>query len=306
MALATYYYKTSGNAVAKLPSLLAVGASPTLALPALDSPFLAVTVDSSHKPDLDAAMEDLGFAFVAEGVGKEKLITAIDSPYTPGEELLILADASLGPVLVIPPPLATFVTTVRQLKVVKTDGTANPVTFDPTGGELVNGTPSYSLSAQYAALEVFSGPSEWHLLLQPSAPAPVSGLPVTTTDALLPGNIVAFDSLNPSRTVLADPSLLLVPSRYDAKGIAITPAPAGTPTVIHAIPGQRVPVRFTGVPPALANGSRVYLSTIPGQATLIPPGSGNAIVQVGILVGANGITLTPDVVFQFGIIALIS
>ena len=306
MAIKTYYYKASGNASIALPALLAIGAAPVVTLPTLDNPFLAVTVDSSHKADLDAAMSDLGFAFVAEGVGKEKSITNADSPYTPGEELILLVDATAGPVSVTVPALATFAIATRQIKVVKTDVSVNAVTFVPNGVELVNGLASYSLANQYESAEFVSGPVQWHLLVQPSGPAPVAGLVVTTTDALVAGNIVAYDNLVPSRTVLADPSLLLVPARFDAKGIATGVAPVGTPTTIYSVPGQRVPVRFTVPPLAASNGSRVYLSTTPGQATLVAPGGGNALVQVGILVGANGVTATPDVVFEFNVIALLS
>jgi hypothetical protein len=46
--------------------------------------------------------------------------------------------------------------------------------------------------------------------------------------------------------------------------------------------------------------------TTPGKATLVAPGSANALVQVGILVGADGITTSPDVVFEFNVISLIA
>jgi len=305
VATKTYYYQVSGDASVELPVLLASGASPVVSLPALDNPFLAVTLDDTNKDDLDAAMASLGFAFVAEGVGKQRSATNADSPYTPGEELIILADATAGPINITMQALSTFLTTIRQIKVVKVDATANAVNFVPLFPDTVNGLASYSLTSQYEAAEFFSGPSQWHLMLQPSAPTPLPQLTVTTTDALTAGDLVAYDNNNPAQTVLADPDISLSPSRYDAKGIATATALASAVTTIYSIPGQRVPVRFAPPPAALSNGSRVYLSSTPGLATLTAPGSGYALVLVGILVGADGATSTPDVVFEFDVIAII-
>jgi hypothetical protein len=306
MAIKTYYYKVSGNAAVELPFLLAIGAAPSVDLPSLDNPFVAITLDDSHKTDLDTAMADLGLAFVAEGVGKERSVAFADSPYTPGEELILLVDATGGPVVIALPPLATYAISPRQLKVIKTDGTGNAVTLDPSGAELINGVATYAITSQYGSAEIISGPVQWHLLISPSAPAPLPNLTVTTTDALAAGDIVAYDALAPSQTVLADPDISLTPDRYNAKGIAVAAALAGAATTIYSIPGQRVPVRFAAVPLAASNGRRVYLSTTPGQASLVAPGSGFALVQVGILVGADGITATPDVVFEFNVIAIIA
>ena len=61
---------------------------------------------------------------------------------------------------------------------------------------------------------------------------------------------------------------------------------------------------FSVPPLAGDNGKRVYLSTTAGEATLTAPGSGNAVVLVGFLKGADGVTTTPDVLLQFEIVAL--
>jgi hypothetical protein len=131
-------------------------------------------------------------------------------------------------------------------------------------------------------------------------------LGVTTSVNLALGDVVALDNSAPSELVLADPSTGLSPDRYNAKGIASAAALAGTTANIYSIPGQQVPVRFTSAPAAASNGSRVYLSTTAGAATLTPPGTGNAVVLLGILVGADGVTLTPDVLTDFSVIAIIS
>jgi hypothetical protein len=306
VAIKTYYYKVNGDAAVRLPPLLLAGASPIVSVPSTDNPFLAVTLDEIHKTDLDDAMADLGFEFVAETVGKERSIAFPDSPYTPGQELVILADATAGPIIIDLPALATYAVSIRQLKVVKTDGTGNTVTLDPFGGELINGVGSFSLTSQYDSAEIISGPTQWHLLVSPSAPSPPPNLSVTAGEALVAGDIVAYDNSSPSEVVLADRDPSLSPTKYDAKGIATAAAAAGAATTIYSIPGQRVPVRFTAAPAAADNGKRVYLSATAGQATLVAPGSTAALVQVGILVGADGATTTPDVVFEFNVIAIVS
>lgn len=306
MAIKTYYYKPTTPT--ELSALLASGASPVSVAPTTDNPFLAVTVDDANKSDLDDAMDALGFEFVAEGTtslaGKVRLITVADSPYTPGEELLILADASGGAVTIDLPSLASLTPNDRQLKVQKSDGTANAVILDATP-DTINGVATFSLSDQYDAAEVVGSDlfSTWSLLLQPSTS---SGLVVTTSVVLVAGNIVSYDTSAPSELVLTDPDTSLSPVRYDAKGVATAAALAGTSTTIFSIPGQRVPMLFSAAPAAASNGSRVFQSTTPGEASLVAPGSGNALVQLGILVGADGATTTPDVVFEFNVTALIA
>jgi hypothetical protein len=172
MAIKTYYYKVGGEVSSALDVLLASGAAPTVSLPSTDNPFIAVTVDDSNKVDLDEAMADIGFEFVAEAVGKERSIAFADSPYTPGQELVILADATAGPIVIDLPALATYAVSIRQLKVIKTDGTGNTVTIDPFGGELINGVASFVLSSQYDSAEIISGPAQWHVLVSPSALRP--------------------------------------------------------------------------------------------------------------------------------------
>jgi hypothetical protein len=63
--------------------------------------------------------------------------------------------------------------------------------------------------------------------------------------------------------------------------------------------GKLISVRFSTPPLQSSNGSPVFLSETPGEGTLIPPNdSGTIIFLIGILQGADGISLTPNVVFQ--------
>jgi len=65
MAIKTYLYRASGIRAVDLTPLLAVGASPTVGAPLPDA-LIPITIDDSHKEDLDDAMASFGYAFVAE------------------------------------------------------------------------------------------------------------------------------------------------------------------------------------------------------------------------------------------------
>jgi hypothetical protein len=126
---------------------------------------------------------------------------------------------------------------------------------------------------------------------------------VTTDVALSAGDLVAFNSSG--NVVLADPSLALSPDRYEVRGVASAAAIASASTPIYVDNGDRIPVRFGFAPAGALNGSRVYLDITAGLATTSVPPNGNALVKVGILVGADGVTSTPDVVVDFDVIALL-
>lgn len=58
-------------------------------------------------------------------------------------------------------------------------------------------------------------------------------------------------------------------------------------------------MRFGAAPGGASNGSVVFLDSTAGQASLTAPtGGNNVIVLVGLLVGADGVTTTPEVVFD--------
>jgi hypothetical protein len=104
---------------------------------------------------------------------------------------------------------------------------------------------------------------------------------------------------------LADPSLALSPVRYNAVGVARFATVAGTSAIINGDMITQAAMHFGVAPLAADNGKEVYLSTTAGQATLTPPGAGNAVVYLGILQGADGATTTPNVLLQFQVIALV-
>lgn len=129
-------------------------------------------------------------------------------------------------------------------------------------------------------------------------------LSVTAGEALAAGNVLAFDSAGD--VILADPSLALSPEKFEAKAIAKSAALLGASTNAYPGNGSIFPVLFSAAPPAASNGSRVYLSTTPGVATLSVPPDGNALVKIGVLVGADNLTTTPGVAVDFEVVALLS
>jgi hypothetical protein len=131
-----------------------------------------------------------------------------------------------------------------------------------------------------------------------------SGTLVTliVADNVSVGSIVSLDVNGEAQ--LADPSLALTPDKYNALGVAKTVGNIGDSVKFYTDMISLVPVLFAAVPLATDNGKRVYLSTTPGEATLTAPGVGNALVLVGILKGADGITATPTVMIQFQVVAL--
>lgn len=122
----------------------------------------------------------------------------------------------------------------------------------------------------------------------------------TAGAAILLGDLLTFDSSGGIVPAVAVTSV----GEWEVAGVAASAAGAGSPVQIFTIRGLLTPMRFGVVPGAGSNGTRVYLSTTAGVATLIPPtASSNTVMLVGLLVGANGVTLTPDVVFHPQLIA---
>lgn len=72
---------------------------------------------------------------------------------------------------------------------------------------------------------------------------------------------------------------------------------------INIITNGRHAVRFASAPAAASNGSRVFLSMTAGLATLTAPAypadTGNVVLPIGMLEGADGASVTPDVLLNF-------
>jgi hypothetical protein len=113
-------------------------------------------------------------------------------------------------------------------------------------------------------------------------------------EAVVAGDLLALNSSSEGRLAESNFST----DRWRLYAVALEPGVATATISVETIMGRVVPIRFGVAPGAGSNGSLVFLSTVPGEAALSPPTSGNAVYAVGILAGANGITTTPDVLFQ--------
>lgn len=91
---------------------------------------------------------------VTDGLGGTVVsIDSTDSPYTPGDELVILADCTGGNVVIALPALAGV--EERQWRVVKTDTSNNVVTLTPDGAETINGSlTTVVVDTPYNALSI--------------------------------------------------------------------------------------------------------------------------------------------------------
>lgn len=122
---------------------------------------------------------------------------------------------------------------------------------------------------------------------------------LTAVTALVAGNVVYVNSTtNPGQASKAQAN---VAGTANAIGIVTAATSAGSPASIEAT--GKYPVLFDVAPVVADNGRAVYVS--PGTAgvctlTLPTVGAGDAAIkQVGIVVGANGATTTPDVMLDF-------
>lgn len=147
---------------------------------------------------------------------------------------------------------------------------------------------------------------------------------VTATDAgggvatiTIPGGSTESTSLVFTATAGEDLSLG-VPVRFDTTGtpgellraqatslptadaIGVVKATVATGATATVYTAGNVAALFASAPAASANGSRVYLDpTTAGRATLtLPTGSGESVVLLGRLTGANGSTTTPTVLLS--------
>jgi len=126
---------------------------------------------------------------------------------------------------------------------------------------------------------------------------------ITTSVALTEGDIIYITAAGEAG--LADPSLALSPAQYSAVGVSRGTYAPGDMAIINSDMITKAAVYMDAIPLAASNGQDVYLSTTAGQATLTPPPVGNALVHIGILLGADGVTQTPEVLLQFQVIALV-
>jgi len=123
-----------------------------------------------------------------------------------------------------------------------------------------------------------------------------AGAPITAFD------LVVFNTMGEVVPAVSTISM----GSYELIGVAQTAAAPAATTAVTQLSGLVAPARFLVAPLVANNGDPVFLSSTSGAATLTPPTtSGNAVVRVGTLVGADGVSLNPDVQFRPQFVALI-
>jgi hypothetical protein len=125
----------------------------------------------------------------------------------------------------------------------------------------------------------------------PATPGVIAGI---AGESVVIGDVLTLDSSGDF--ILA--SSVFSSNRWKVLAIAVSAATATNP--VSVVPtGSLVQVKLGAAPAGASNGQPVFISSTNGEATLTPPiSSGNVIYVVGFLQGANGVTTTPDVLFQ--------
>jgi len=93
---------------------------------------------------------------------KIKTVDSNDDPYTAGDEILILADGSLGAMQVRLPQASTVPGRVYIIK--KIDSSSFAITINPAGVETIDGVLTPTLSTQYQFIQVISNGSTWYTI----------------------------------------------------------------------------------------------------------------------------------------------
>jgi hypothetical protein len=107
------------------------------------------------------------------------------------------------------------------------------------------------------------------------------------------GHIVSF---NADGEVVKTSSIFSL-AIYEVVGVSLANVASGEAVTVSSL-SDLVGVLFAAPPAASSNGSYAYLST-GGKATLNPDtASGKAIVILGILHGADGVSTTPTVLLR--------
>lgn len=125
----------------------------------------------------------------------------------------------------------------------------------------------------------------------------------TTAAAVMLGDVVTVDAAGEILPAVSTTSV----DEWEVVGVSSFSTGIGTPVGVYTVRGVVTPMRFLVPPGAASNGDRVFLSSTPGAVTLNPPtSSNNTIMLVGILIGADGVTTTPEVIFHPQVISQIS
>lgn len=320
--MSTFRYRLAGVSASELDRLIEAGSGATTDLLARP-PWTEVTlVDDQREPDLDEFMAELGY--VPDVTGPVIVVTA---DHVMGTESIVLVDASAGPVDVTLPQMSDRFG--DELVVMKTDSSSNTVTVLPTGGDTIEGQPLQIFTMQGQAFRIFGDDAgtNWHMGASRRAEDIVfdntgTSIPGTTVqDAIsqvVTQDLTAIETFVAGENLTVGDVLVLNAAgqviRADSSisggnwrvlGVSRQTVLSGANVEVFTKFGSSPAARFSAPPLAAQNGQIVFLASASGQATLTPPTtSGNSVFSIGILQGANGVTVTPTVLFQPHLFAL--
>lgn len=130
---------------------------------------------------------------------------------------------------------------------------------------------------------------------------------VVADETIATGAVVRFvtnadgGGLTPGRVVNANAG-----TQADAEAIGVTSSGGGQGDSLTMNTAGEASVLFGSAPASTENGKQVYLSTTDGTGTTtIPSASGNTVVKIGKLKGANGSDSTPTVVLNIQVMVLL-
>jgi len=121
---------------------------------------------------------------------------------------------------------------------------------------------------------------------------------LTAATAVTAGQVVALDTIDGQ---VRPANAIFAADRWRVAGIAASSATAGNPVDVFTVVGVVTPGRFTAAPSGADNRRYVFLDDIDGQLTLTPHDlttPGRVRFVVGLLQGGDGVSLTPDIVYQ--------
>lgn len=316
--MSTRRYRWTGVYSDDLNNIIEAGSGVTLEF-LQRTPWAEITVvDGTRDTDLDDFMADLGY--VVDPTGPTIVVPA--GAHVVGTEQVILADATLGPVSITLPVTSSRLG--NDLQVMKVDASANVVTVTRTGGDTIDGSVTQTLDQHGDSLWLVSDPANsiWEISQSRRAEDITfddTGIPglsadnvqdaitdvvindltsievFTSGEALTAGDVLTFNSSG--EVIRANSSI--AGGVWEVIGISAETVGASVSVQVFTKSGSLPSVRFGAAPAASLNGRLVFLDSTSGQATVTPPTSnGNTLFTVGTLQGADGASMSPEVLFR--------
>lgn len=136
--------------------------------------------------------------------------------------------------------------------------------------------------------------------LSTSIPSAVPSVSLTTSRTVGGGPVSAYDLVSLSSNGALERATAVQPTAlYEVVGVVQNAAASGATVDVVEIQGLTTLMTFATPPAATDNGMPVFLSDVPGLATMTPPSaSGRVVFRVGILATGDGVSLSPSVIWR--------